>query len=1070
MGRRRTVTPGLGVVAAMVLGVFGPVLPAGAAPPGPAAAPPGPAAAPARATQVVTLVTGDRVLLRPGGRVDVRPGPGREDMTFVARRDRGHLLVLPADGAAAVRQDRADRRLFDVTTLLDSGYGDARGGLPVIVTGSAGAGTARAAGATGVRSLAGGRITAFPADRSGRLWRSLSTARSAGTKLWLDGRVRATLDHSVPQIGAPAAWAAGHTGAGATVAVLDTGIDAGHPDLAGAVVGSADFTGNPAGVEDGNGHGTHVASTVTGENDTYRGVAPDARLLVGKVLDDSGAGVESQIIAGMEWAATSGADVVNMSLGSSVETDGTDLMSRELNRISRESGTLFVVAAGNSGPSEGSIGSPGAADEALTVGAVDAQDGIADFSSRGPRTGDGAVKPDLTAPGVDIVAARSAGSALGEPVGEDHQRLSGTSMATPHVAGAAAILAGQHPDWTPQQLKAALVASARPGAGIPVDAQGAGRVDVARAVAQTAWATPVSISGGVVEWPHDDDIPVSRTVTYTNAGAAALVLDLATDAPAGVVSLSAASVTVPAGGTAAVTVRFDTTGDRPDGRYAGLLTATGRDGRTVVRTVVAVQREVESYDVTVTVLDATGTPTPAYDLWFVDLDRGTSRIPYDEDGTVTTRLPKGRYFLEAWLSSPDVSSFALEPGIVVAADTALRIDARDARSPVLRTQRPAAVGEGTLSYELHTDSGGVLGWIVGPDFEGLRVLPSRTSGRPGEFAFGVEGVLARPDGAGGFHGSPYQYHLAFSAADRVPADLDRSFADRTLGTVRGTVAGSGLTAVKDKVASFAVPGALTELFSPDHDWFGDVDVHDGPSPDSVQVGWWYDDAPRRYAAGSRTVERWGRAVLGPHLPQATVFLPPATRGGDSIFVALPLHGDTAGHSGYGDVLGTTTLFRDGVALTTHPYAASGDWSVPPGDAAYRLETTATGTGIGGQSPTIAVRWAFRSAHTEQEAALPLLAVRFAPPVDARNTARAGRPFAVPVRVTTLPGTAYGRLRPPVVEVSYDEGGTWRRAPVVAGTALLRHPAGARWVSLRATASDTAGNSVRQTILRAYALR
>ncbi len=106
-----------------------------------------------------------------------------------------------------------------------------------------------------------------------------------------------------------------------------------------------------------------------------------------------------------------------------------------------------MIAAGNSGPGAGTIESPGSADAALTVGAVDKQNQLAEFSSRGPRLGDGAVKPDVTAPGVDIVAARSKDSQIGDPVGQYYLKLSGTSMATPHTVGAAAILAQQHPTW-----------------------------------------------------------------------------------------------------------------------------------------------------------------------------------------------------------------------------------------------------------------------------------------------------------------------------------------------------------------------------------------------------------------------------------------------------------------------------------------------------------------------------------------------------------------------------------------------------------------------------------------------
>ena len=227
-----------------------------------------------------------------------------------------------------------------------------------------------------------------PKDEIRNVWESLrgeqadltaTDARLAGAgKVWLNGTVRATLEDSVPQIHAPEAWAQGYDGTGATVAVLDTGYDPEHPDLAGQVKGVQDFTGTSEAAVDDNGHGTHVAATIAGTGEASSrgegtGVAPGAALLIGKVLDAGGGGSYDQIIAGMEWAAHSGADVVSMSLGGDA-TDGSDPMSQAVDRLTEETGTLFVVAAGNAGPGEGTVLNPGAAASALTVGAVDKND------------------------------------------------------------------------------------------------------------------------------------------------------------------------------------------------------------------------------------------------------------------------------------------------------------------------------------------------------------------------------------------------------------------------------------------------------------------------------------------------------------------------------------------------------------------------------------------------------------------------------------------------------------------------------------------------------------------------
>ena len=335
-----------------------------------AGAPAGPAE-----TRTVTLLTGDRVELTTvagrGQRATVRPAPGRSGVAFVeSETAAGGLSVVPADALALVAGGQLDARLFDVTALVRRGYDDARRAeIPLIVEY---AGTARsqasardeivAAGARVTRPLAsidGAAVRASKRDAS-RLWSELTgdggAASAAPSKLaaglarvWLDGPVRASLDQSVPQVGAPAAWQAGYTGDGVKVAVLDTGIDATHPDLDDAVLEARELH-RDGGPVDYAGHGTHVASIITGDGDAsdgrYKGVAPDADLLVGKVLDDGGYGEESWLIAGMEWAAGAGAKVVNMSLGGCA-TDGTDPLSTALNALADERGVLFVVAAGN---------------------------------------------------------------------------------------------------------------------------------------------------------------------------------------------------------------------------------------------------------------------------------------------------------------------------------------------------------------------------------------------------------------------------------------------------------------------------------------------------------------------------------------------------------------------------------------------------------------------------------------------------------------------------------------------------------------------------------------------------
>ncbi|HEX8865751.1 MAG TPA: S8 family serine peptidase, partial [Lentzea sp.] len=226
-------------------------------------------------TTKVTLVTGDEVTVT-NGKVSVR---GRDNVRFRTFTDpRGDLHVVPDDAQAGLNSGELDARLFDVSLLARSGYDDASSKtVPLIVQG-------QGISAANAESLPSINAHALSVEKNASFW---SGARAAGTgKIWLDGKVTASLDRSAAQVGAPQAWAKGLTGKDVTVAVLDTGVDETHPDLAGAVVESKNFSDSDT-TDDRVGHGTHVASTITGEG-KYKGIAPDAKLVNGKVLGDYG--------------------------------------------------------------------------------------------------------------------------------------------------------------------------------------------------------------------------------------------------------------------------------------------------------------------------------------------------------------------------------------------------------------------------------------------------------------------------------------------------------------------------------------------------------------------------------------------------------------------------------------------------------------------------------------------------------------------------------------------------------------------------------------------------------------
>lgn len=735
---------------------------------------PSAASAPSGATHTVTLLTGDVVHV-----TDV--GGGRTSTTIErpegavggvrASTIGGHLYVLPDEVLPYLAAQRVDRRLFDVTGLIAQGYDDAHsGGIPLIVGYTSNAAAARASvpGADKARTLSSVHAAAMRAtkQRTRSVWRALAPGsarptperRTATTyaltppqqtrpavladgveRVWLDGKVRTTLAESTAQIGAPAAWAAGLDGRDVKVAVLDTGYDDQHPDLQGRVSEARSFVPGET-VHDGNGHGTHVASTVGGSGaasgGAEKGVAPGADLIVGKVLADGGYGEDSWVIEGMEWAVAQGAKVVSMSLGGSVPSDGSDPVCQAVEQISAQSKALFVVAAGNAG-GEATLSCPGAADSALTVAAVDSSDTLAWFSSRGPRSSDYALKPDVAAPGVDILAAKAGGN----DADGWYQTLSGTSMATPHVSGAAAVLAQQHPDWTGRQLKDALMSTSHALPDFTAYEVGAGRIDLAVATTETVSATG-SVYFGKVVWPHPDPQPVGRTVTYANSGDEAVTLqlqqtmkvaggpydsdptaDAGTPAPDGMFGLSAGSVTVPGHGTATVSTWARPALGQDGRRYLGQLVATDATGVVRGRTQVGLYVEDERYTLHLRVKDRDGAPTSA-DL---ELQRfgvaDVSVVSVDSSGSLDLRLQPGTYSVTSYLEvpgshGPDSRGVALlgVPEVVLDRDRTVELDARRARE--VSAQVPQRAEDRTMYLDWYRSDGGVS------TFAGQYLLPS----------------------------------------------------------------------------------------------------------------------------------------------------------------------------------------------------------------------------------------------------------------------------------------------------------------------------------------------------------
>ncbi|MFG1609148.1 S8 family serine peptidase [Actinoplanes sp. NPDC049265] len=1012
---------------------------------------------PADPARTTTLITGDAVTLTPGGRVSVAPGPGRAKVTMLTSTTAdGHTSVIPEDALPALRQGRLDRRLFDVTGLLAAGYDDRRPDLPLI----AGAGTP----AIGVQTRALGSIKASavraPKRALGATWKSLGPG---GGKVWLDAVGHFTAAEGVQQIGAPTAWEQGLTGTGVTVGVIDSGVDGSHPDLSGVLAAQRDFSpladGQPPtdeNVKDTDGHGTHVASILAGSGAAqagrYRGVAPGVRLVSAKVGDWEIA--ESAVIAAMEWtAATQHADVVNMSLGFP-DSAGTDPMEAALADLTRRYGTLFVVAAGNDGnngndPDNGNdydIGSPAGTPEALTVGAVDHDDKPAAFSSRGPGLGD-LVKPDVTAPGVDVTSA--VGHDSFEYRGNEYSTGYGTSFAAPHVAGAAAILAQAHPDWTPAMLKAGLMGGARPAAGVSVYAQGAGRVDVPRALAGPVLTEPASVS--LTE-------AGTRTITYRNTGTSAVTLDLSVRAdrgPAGTFTVSPSRLTVKAGAAATATLTVTTPDGAPSGAYSARIEA--KAGSRQVGTPVGLIRAAEKHDLTITQLDATGTPSEDYYTKVIGLD-----VPYlfDSTGaypwpsTYTLSVPRGRYAILTRMGSTVDGQYTgavlVNPGLTVDRDLSVTLDGRIAQPVEMSVPRAGAVREqGALDIGIRT----AKGWYSESMYLGGAVA-TRTA------ALGAKpdaaGFVTRLRGAfddGGERTSAYAYQVGWVMPGEFPTGFSGTVAESELAVER--VSARPQLPVESAYAEFqanlTTPGYPLTTISTGTKLPAEVRYSAGTWASQVaeysdQGYVWTVGRPVRYRAGGTYTSRWNDPVIAPCLPTGSE----VSWRDDLLSVRVPMACDAAGHAGTTDpAAGSTTLFRDGAAVATAGSAGHALFNLKPArGGTYRLNATADrGAGFA-TSVRTSVDWTFADP-----AVLPgLRTVRMTPAGQSLKLATAGDTDKV------------------TLDVSFDDGATWR-AVEVRRTGAGGYAAGVPGhgpVSLRVTATG-GGSSVTETVIRAYEL-
>lgn len=512
----------------------------------------GAADGPANATEgnaTVPLVTGQTVTVVDDGG-DTRYRTDAERTMHTVETDRG-TYVFPQ----GVDFDRYDPALFNVDRLrADPRVDDS---VPVLVTNRGGGAAADATDGSltvtrrlpDLDAVAG---TYTPTDRP------VGSAAVAGQVVY-DAPVRRALDTATDTVRAPRARERfGVSGEGVTVAVIDSGVDASHPDIT-----ETDQVRFVDGDDEDGAHGTHVAGILAGDgtasDGTYTGVAPNASILDLDVFDGPRTST-SAILDALSYASDAGADVVSMSLGGGPQSTRAQDVLAQATDDAVASGSVVVVAAGNDGPNAQTVGTPGIAERAITVGATgENASTVAGYSSRGPTPGQ-FLKPDIVAPGTDIVSANGR-----EGVAESYVRSTGTSMATPLVSGAAALLLEANPDLDPAAVEQRLVGTADPVSSAVLDGmgtegpatvydQGGGQLDVEQALSTGVTAAPAAVDFGVVGGEG-----ANRTLRFENDDDRAHTLSLSVRArnladrsPTDVGTLNRTTLTVPADGTAAV--------------------------------------------------------------------------------------------------------------------------------------------------------------------------------------------------------------------------------------------------------------------------------------------------------------------------------------------------------------------------------------------------------------------------------------------------------------------------------------------------------------------------------------
>ncbi|MER5206867.1 serine protease [Streptomyces sp. NPDC002825] len=496
-------------------------------------------------------------------------------------------------------------------------------------------------------------------------------------------------------------------------------------------------------------------------------------------------------------------------------------------------------------------------------------------------------------------------------------------------------------------------------------------------------------------------------------------------------------------------------------------------------TALAASGTPETHTLTIRHLDRAGAATGGYTTHVTGISGPGAHeeaAPYDESGTVTVRLPEGRYLLDSTLYGSDPATgtdWVVQPRLDLNRDTTVTVDARttapvDVRPPESGARYLNGIGFVEVTHEGTTRSANII-----TAREGVRVAHLGPASEPGSVKewFDTYWSGARAD-----YGLGYTF-----TSDRALTGLVRHPAADKLATlkIRGAApegpTGTGFVSVQPSAGptiglarSLDLPAAATVMVNPER---GRWDVeYTGPSAPETP--------PNRYVAngiavhaGATTTHTFDNAVFGPALDASPGARPAGVRDGDRIALDVPLLADGDGHAPSAPRFhsATTTLHRDGVLIgTRRGEPGRAEFTTTPGAASYRLTASATRGDGSASSGRVTASWTFTSAQAARPAALPLSAVRFTPDLALDGAAPAGTVLRVPFSVQGA--AARTGVRSLSVSMSADNGATWTRVPVVDGRVAFRTPAHGRTVSLRAELTDAHGNTLTQTQRNAFRTR